>query len=284
LNHYLKPLIDDAEVSWKKGVRYNRTALHPNGRIVRSAIVCEVCDLPGARKLAGLASSISHHFCSLCTVSGLKNLGRHDHEKWKTRDVEELRDYAEQWRDASTKQDRDNIFKKHGVRWSELWRLPYWNPVRQLTVDSMHCILEDLVSFHFRDVLKLTVKSATANAAVTSAFTHIFRQPLPQGHPDREDQPSHKQLSVPEIQHVAQIHALLTSTVGGEGNAGDDAEAIEQDLEWLAAKLVTKNKKPLMFVCDDLGLQPLTKKPTKRCYADCLVQWVRITILLIPCN
>lgn len=218
----------------------------------------------------------------MCTLSGTKNFGRHDHEKWRTRDVDELRGYAEQWRDASTEKDREDIFKKYGVRWSELWRLPYWNPARQLTVDSMHCILEGLVSSHFRHVLKLTVASATAKTGVIQAFDHVFRQPVPEGHRDREDQPPHGQLKKNEVQHVAQIHALLTGTVGGDGNAEDNAEAIEQDLKLLAAKLAKKNKKPLVFVCDDLGLQPLGKDRTKQCYADCLVQWVRIAFLLMP--
>ena len=39
---------------------------------------------------------------------------------------------------------QDRIFKDSGVRWSELWRLPYWDPTQQLVMDSMHCIFEGL--------------------------------------------------------------------------------------------------------------------------------------------
>ncbi|KAF9233015.1 hypothetical protein BU15DRAFT_7288, partial [Melanogaster broomeanus] len=62
---------------------------------------------------------------------------------------------AEQWRDAPSTAERERLFKEHGVRWSELWRLPYWDPARQLVVDAMHCILEGLVAHHTRRLLVL---------------------------------------------------------------------------------------------------------------------------------
>jgi hypothetical protein len=40
---------------------------------------------------------------------------------------------------VSTLADREKIFTKYGTRWSELWRLPYWDPSRQLVVDAMSC-------------------------------------------------------------------------------------------------------------------------------------------------
>ena len=37
--------------------------------------------------------------------------------------------------------DKGPFFKKHGVRWSELFRLPYFNPVTQCTIDPLHNLL-----------------------------------------------------------------------------------------------------------------------------------------------
>ena len=34
----------------------------------------------------------------------------------------------------------ESICKQTGVRWSELLRLPYFDPVRFVTVDPMHCL------------------------------------------------------------------------------------------------------------------------------------------------
>ena len=31
---------------------------------------------------------------------------------------------------------------EHGYKWSELLRLPYWEPSRMLPVDPMHCLFQ----------------------------------------------------------------------------------------------------------------------------------------------
>jgi hypothetical protein len=48
LNHYMCPVIDQLSDSWEWGVRFTRTANHPNGHDSHSAIAIAVCDLPGA--------------------------------------------------------------------------------------------------------------------------------------------------------------------------------------------------------------------------------------------
>ncbi|PIL30391.1 hypothetical protein GSI_07577 [Ganoderma sinense ZZ0214-1] len=85
-----------------------------------------------------------------------------------------MRRYAEAWRDASSPSEQDKIFAQHGVRWSELWRLPYWDPTHQLVVDSMHCIFEGLIPYHFRDILGLTSTSARETEVLLPTFEHEF--------------------------------------------------------------------------------------------------------------
>ncbi|KIO01078.1 hypothetical protein M404DRAFT_117339, partial [Pisolithus tinctorius Marx 270] len=153
LNHYVRPLILDLAASWERGVWYSRTANHPNGRLMRCAIALAVCDLPAAHHLAALAGVGSHFFCGACSCYHKNNYGRVDFENWVPRDPCELRTFAEQWRDATPTAHHEKIFREHGIRWSELWRLPYWDPARQLVVDSMHCILEGLVQHHIRSLL-----------------------------------------------------------------------------------------------------------------------------------
>ncbi|KIJ65076.1 hypothetical protein HYDPIDRAFT_57405, partial [Hydnomerulius pinastri MD-312] len=153
LNHYIRPLMLDLAASWERGVHYSKTANHPNGRLTRSAIALAVCDLPAARHLAALAGVGSHFFCAACNCFHKTNYGRVDFENWVPRDRDKLRRYAEQWRDAASSAEREKLFKEHGVRYSELWRLPYWDPARQLVIDSMHCILEGLVQHHLRSLL-----------------------------------------------------------------------------------------------------------------------------------
>ena len=60
---------------------------------------------------------------------------------------------AEDWQEAPSKAERDRIFKETGVRWSELLRLPYWDPTRFVIVDAMHNLFLGLVKHHIETVL-----------------------------------------------------------------------------------------------------------------------------------
>ncbi|KAJ7216926.1 hypothetical protein C8J57DRAFT_1537840 [Mycena rebaudengoi] len=57
-------------------------------------------------------------------------------------------------------------------RATEFWRFSYWNPTRMTVVDSMHCILEGLVHYHCRKVLRLDAKLAKRKDEAHVAFTH----------------------------------------------------------------------------------------------------------------
>ncbi|KJA18365.1 hypothetical protein HYPSUDRAFT_121010, partial [Hypholoma sublateritium FD-334 SS-4] len=155
LNHYIRPVIDDFLLSWERGVHYSRTACHPTGRDTRSAVALCVCDLPGARKLSQTAGIGSNHYCSVCHCWGIATVGRSDfdHPDWKPKEALDQREKAELYRTASTTAEQNARFKQHGIRWSQLWRLPYWDPARMLVIDSMHCLLEGDAHFHFRHVL-----------------------------------------------------------------------------------------------------------------------------------
>ena len=60
--------------------------------------------------------------------------------------------YGYLWRDAQTLQERDQIFKSHGVRWSELFRLSYWDPVLFTVIDTMHNHYLGLLEDHCRSI------------------------------------------------------------------------------------------------------------------------------------
>jgi hypothetical protein len=245
LNHYERPIINDMVDAWEKGIHFTRTPREPNGRDTRSAIAIVVNDLPAARKAAGLASYRCHFYCSVCTCTGLETRGCTNFDDWKVRDRSEIRRHAEAWRDATTSVERDKIFKAHAVRWSEFWRLPYWNPTTQLVVDCMHCILEGLGEHHARDVLRLTMAEATAKPKEVPPYSHNFLSEAVA----KAQMPEHK------AKHVPQIHALLLAPV-----KGSDPTDVEESLQKLTVKLMTKNATALKFVVDDLGL---TVEPNK---------------------
>ena len=178
INHYLRPLIDELLQFWEPGVKFSRTALSDSGKVVRCAIAICVCDLPAARKVAGLAGPTSHHYCSRCGCCERDTLGRTDtdHSDWKPRNNSKLLEAANSWNAAVTEIFQTKIFQTYGTKWSELWRLPSWQPSQQLVTDPMHCLFGNLAQNHFRDYLGLTYLSAAngEKSARHPAFTFEF--------------------------------------------------------------------------------------------------------------
>ncbi|KAF8200492.1 hypothetical protein K438DRAFT_2110620, partial [Mycena galopus ATCC 62051] len=215
---------------WQPGIHLSRTGLSENGCLVDIAIAINVNDLPATRKMLGLAGVGSNHICTVCNCKGVDATYRTDLDDpvWARRDVRELRRWAYAWRDAKTQAERDTIFKHHGVRWSELWRLLYWDPTRMGVVDSMHCILEGLVHYHCRRVLRIDAER--------------------------------------ELPHIRRIQAKLVQSLIPDGDNDDDSEdiempdvppgniipAISEEAMWSA--LHKNNLPPLRFVAFSLAI------------------------------
>jgi len=252
LNHYVKPVIDALVESWDTGVCYSRTSLHPHGKTTRSAIIAAVMDLPAARHASQLAGHSSHFYCSACQCFHRTTMGRTDHAQWVIRDVTAMRRHAEQWLHATTSKEREQIFQQHGTRWSEFWRLRYWNPTRQLVVDAMHCMLEGHAHHHFRFVLGLTSSSAANEPLPPKAFSHNFTTIDHDGQFPND-------MALKEVKQVNTIHELLTASL--EGVSGDgcilDQESFAASLLLLSKRLLSKNMKALQFVCEDLECRPV---------------------------
>jgi hypothetical protein len=138
----------------------------------------------------------------------------------------------------------------------------------------MHCLLEGLAQFHFREVLNLTTTSASDKPDVAPAFSYPFRFP---------DSHEIASMSEKELKQISGIQALLTLSIDG----GDTA--IEESLLLLADKLQRSNLGPLSFVARSVGAVPVTGdksndhgvstrpgKITKIRWAQALVEWVGI--------
>ena len=277
LNYYIQPLVSDLKISWEDGVHYSRTARYPQGKDTNSAMIISLNDLPAARKISQCASHASHHFCSRCYCHGLENIGRTDitHPDWRTKDCSEQRRWAEEWKNATTHAGKSKLFAQHGLRWTEFWRLPYWNPADMLVVDSMHCLLEGLAQHHFRKVLELTDKDAkvSTKAAITNAFAFNFLLPTPEDITKRS-------LSSTDVKHIPLIHHRLLAPI-----SDDDDDIIEQGLAGLHTYLKNKNLGALKFISETIpapppGAGPEVKKIPKERYAAGLVHWVRIIIYI----
>ncbi|KAJ7177737.1 hypothetical protein C8R46DRAFT_889163 [Mycena filopes] len=74
---------------------------------------------------------------------------------WKNRTASQCREWAELYRTAQTEREAQARFDKTGLRWTEFFRLPYFDLPRMLVVDSMHNLFLGLLKEHFRSILGL---------------------------------------------------------------------------------------------------------------------------------
>ncbi|KJA18107.1 hypothetical protein HYPSUDRAFT_107459, partial [Hypholoma sublateritium FD-334 SS-4] len=150
MNHYLRFLIDDLLECWSPGVQFSRTHQYFYGRVALCALICLVCDLVGARKTMGFGGIGHNQMCALCHckrgLSGPKITNMHS---WQRRTNEDYRASAQRYLDAEDDKERETIFKETGIRWSELLRLPYFDPSRFVVIDAMHNLFLGLIKEHF---------------------------------------------------------------------------------------------------------------------------------------
>lgn len=158
INHPLKILVDQLLDFWE-GVFYTRTAGHPLGRQVLLALILVVCDSEAAHQVSGFGSHSATYFCWRCMLTKDDLQVNLDPDTWPRRELDEHRAQALRWLNASSESERADLFKGNAVRYTELLRLPYFNPITQTTIDNMHMALLGLVETHITEVLKVDHKN-----------------------------------------------------------------------------------------------------------------------------
>lgn len=156
VNHYVAPLIPELLELWNDGVWYSRTALFPEGRIARGALIPVVSDLGAVRKTTGQASHSATYFCSFCQLKKC-DISVIDPAKWPRRDCEAFRRSARSWLAAPNTKERERLFKITGIRYSVLLELPYWKPTQFVVLDTMHNLFLGLFQRHCRKVFGMNI-------------------------------------------------------------------------------------------------------------------------------
>lgn len=281
LNCYLEPLVDDLLILWEPGVWFTRTALYPNGRLVVCAIILVVCDCPAARKVAGFASYTHNYFCHVCYCTRKEHgYSNTNYYKWKRRAHTDVRAEAEQW-----KSDLDNAVNDpgapptdpkasaHGIRWSSLLRLPYFDIVRFVVVDGMHNLFLGIIKDHFRQILGLDHAGQLVRDEETRG--RAVDGPRPSVVDIQWSGASYPMLSEKVQKDVRYLRRYLQEPLN---------EALEDPIEGpkVLKKFESKLLDALKAVCIDLGIdaQPFadqrSKKVTKHAYATALLAWVSL--------
>nr|VWO99119.1 Zn(2)-C6 fungal-type domain-containing protein [Ganoderma boninense] len=180
LNHFLRPLVDELLVFWDTGVFFSRTAKYDCGRLVRAALVPLVCDLPAARQTAGFGGHGAKFFCSMCILTKV-SINDIRYKTWVPRTCHQHRLDAEAWRDAPSVSARNAAFKLNSTRWSELLRLPYWNPITYTVIDSMHNHYLGLLKFHCRRLWGMNISATDARDSGSHLASPPPEEELSQG-------------------------------------------------------------------------------------------------------
>ena len=160
-NFLLSPLIQSLQHNYQHGVHFSKTHLNPElGCDSRSVVAVLVFDLPGAKKVISHALyNSSHNFCSFCQLLR-SEIANFDWHTWQPCHIDHLRAVAIAWRDALNKAERQQIYQEHGVRWSVLWDLPYFDPTRSVIVDGMHNLFQGVVQYHICNILGINLPEA----------------------------------------------------------------------------------------------------------------------------
>ncbi|XP_006460515.1 hypothetical protein AGABI2DRAFT_57528, partial [Agaricus bisporus var. bisporus H97] len=197
INNLLEPLVDSLLELWDVGLYLRRTPRYSAGRRVFVAMIPLVADLIASKKMAGFGSARSRHFCSYCftTLGDIPNL---DFHSWKRRTKEEHIKKAEEWKAAKTKAEQDDIFDGYGLRWSQLLRLPYWDPCLYVVIDSMHCFYLGL--FH-RHAVKIWGMDAGMEDGDGATYRKLIEQLL-------EDANLPQEVSVPIPEFPAEMPSI----------------------------------------------------------------------------
>ncbi|KZS89416.1 hypothetical protein SISNIDRAFT_417016 [Sistotremastrum niveocremeum HHB9708] len=213
INKLLTHLVDDLESLWLTGAIF-KTPSCPGGLHVRCALIPLVCDMPAAHEVAGFSSYNSSHFCRICllTLSDIDNI---DVNSWPLRSFDNHIVEALKWRDAADEAERAEIVDTHGLRYSVLLRLSYWNAVLFTVIDSMHALLLGLLETHCRTLWGMSDKSEDFDGV---------RQPH-----RAENDPTNSHLS-PEHQSVLEAMASLESRVKTSTSPEDKARKVLQKI------------------------------------------------------
>lgn len=141
-NSYLGPLVLELQQAWNTGFVVVSSQNIP--LTVRLALSCIACDIPASRKVSGFLSHNASLGCHKCFKKFDVRFGQpsdfsgYDRDNWPLRTGQHHRHLVQEVLKETTKTGISAAESKHGVRYSALLSLPYFDPVRFTAIDIMH--------------------------------------------------------------------------------------------------------------------------------------------------
>jgi hypothetical protein len=167
LNHLLRPLVTQLEELFATGFILEENEVELDLIRVRAMLAIIIADIPAACKCGGYASHAHHWFCHRCRLDRT-SMGELNTSLWKNISRAEHLTIIENWRDAYSVHERQQIFDQWGVRWTELARLEYLDLTKCFVIDPMHSVLLGIIQNHVRRIFDITgrVESAKRNTSL----------------------------------------------------------------------------------------------------------------------
>ncbi|KAI6011703.1 hypothetical protein BKA83DRAFT_4571787 [Pisolithus microcarpus] len=111
---------------------------------------CVPC--PGSSRFLSHTATL---FCSFCylPVDMIENINM---ESWPIHSAKQHCTHAEEWLLATSSEQQEQIARTYGVRFLELLRLPYWDPIWFTVLDSMHAFFLRVIQQHVRYIWGLS--------------------------------------------------------------------------------------------------------------------------------
>src|SRR2546421_7114023 len=96
-----------------------------------------------------------------------------------SKNLNQHRQDAVGWRRYNSKASRERFVKQSGVRWSKLLRLSYFDPIRFITIDPMHCLFLGITKWIVKriwiDQEKLTTSILNESTEKDESILHTSR-------------------------------------------------------------------------------------------------------------
>lgn len=184
MNTYLKPIVDDLIQLWE-GIEVTVSETGQKVK-VRAALLCLSCDIPAIRKVSQFLSFTANKGCNMCKFMAEREKDDNGHTTgrmsyfsrrfdFELRTKEEVIMQGREFLHARNKTAAAEIAKKNGVRFSELHRLPYFNPAQMCAVDPMHALLLGLVK---KEVMFLLETGENNPAIMSQRAVNTFQKRL----------------------------------------------------------------------------------------------------------
>ncbi len=174
INHSIKLLIDILLEFFDPGVQYSCTAKHRHGHQVQAILVPVVSDMPAVWQAGGFAGTTATFFCTFCSLK-IQDIENLDKSTWPEWDVGEHVQFARRWKDAQTIKKQETLFKDHGIRWSPLLDLPYWNSILFTTIEPMHIFNAGLFQTHCWQVWGIDTTALSGDGLMAQLAMAISR-------------------------------------------------------------------------------------------------------------